>query len=608
MTTLATVLFCKIMKLLLWLALAQSVEIEPMGELAPTYGADYVGSKRCGECHQDLFEQQKSHHMARTARAARASDPLFSRPGEPDQAIPRSEEVAAILGSGIHGATPIRAAPGRTIREHLMSYSASLGAWFRTPGTEDIDDPLGSLKTVEGSRECLGCHATTIAWRDDRLDAFASELGVQCERCHGPGSAHIEAVVDGPPGASRIFNPSVLSRDAQVRFCAQCHRQPIDFEPLEVLGRVKPLARHAGAGLMMSACFRSSPRSRTLTCTDCHSPHRNVAPADHVKYRETCLRCHADPSAAHEYERVTPASDCVACHMRKESEGFYGLTFTDHWVRIPGTPPPLGSPREREELSYLELLYRNEWEADGIGEERRSRLALGLAEVIYGLERREDAFRWIRESLSHAPKTKHRLKAAAMFREGGDLDQAEVILRDAIRLDPDLLRAHFDLGEIAADRGEHERALSHYLRALAIRPDFVEAHVALGDSLRQLNRLTEALEHFGEADRLEPGNARALNGMAWVLATHPDPAARDPRHAVKLADQAAAATNYENPVVLDTLGAAYAASGDLETARNAVVRAIAIAETAGDDLLIAQLREHLTLYESGTVFVSPPPR
>jgi len=488
----------------------------------------------------------------------------------------------------------------------LLSYSAVLGGWFRTPGTEDTDDPLGSPQTVEGSRDCLGCHATTIAWKDNVLDAAQSVLGIQCERCHGPGSAHIETVANGSPGATKIFNPSVLTRDGQVRFCAQCHRQPIDLEPLEVLGHPKKLARHAGAGLMMSACFRSSPRDRTLTCTDCHSPHRNTAEADHVKYRETCLRCHAEPGPAHEYERVTSASDCIGCHMPKESEGFYGMTFTDHWIRVPG-----GSARQRDDLNYLELLYRNEWEIDGIGEERRSRLALGLAEIFFGLERREDAFQWVRESLSHAPETRHRLKAAAMFREGGELDQAEAVLQEAIRLEADLLRAHFDLGEIAAERGAYEEATAHYERALAIRADFAEGHAALGAALRQRHRLTEALEHYRVAFRLAPDNSpddwMVLDGIAWVLATHPEPGLRDPEEAMRLAERAATATGYNNPLVLDTLGAAYAATGDLVTARNAVQRAIEIAETAGVSDLVAVLRERLAVYESGAAFVSSPP-
>ncbi len=596
------------MVMLLWLVLAQSVEIEPLGDFALPYRADYVGSERCGACHQDLVEQGKTHHMAQTGRPANASDPLFSTAsGEGAQTIPRAEDVSAILGSGKHGVTPIRAAPGRAIREHLLSYSAVLGSWFRTPGTEDTDDPLGSPQTVEGSRACLGCHATTIAWKDNVLVASQSELGIQCQRCHGPGSAHIDAVAGDSPEATKIFNPGVLTRHGQVRFCAQCHRQPIDIEPLEVLGRDKKLARHAGAGLMMSACFRSSPRDRTLTCTDCHSPHRNTTAADHVQYRETCLRCHTEPGPAHEYERVTPSSDCIGCHMPKESEGFYGMTFTDHWIRVPGR-----ASRQRDDLDYLELLYRNEWEIDGIGEERRSRLALGLAEIFFGLGRGEDAFQWVRESLSHAPETQHRLKAAAMFREGGALDEAEAILHEALGLDANLLRAHFDLGEIAAERGAYEEATAHYERALAIRNDFAEGHTALGAALRHQHRLTEALEHYRAAFNLAPENSpddwMVLDGLAWVLATHPEPALRDPEEALRLAERAATVTDYNNPIVLDTLAAAYAATGDLVTARNAVQRAIEIAEKAGVSELVAVFHERLAVYESGAAFVAPPPR
>ena len=94
-----------------------------------------------------------------------------------------------------------------------------------------------------------------------------------------------------------------------------------------------------------------------------------------------------------------------------------------------------------------------------------------------------------------------------------------------------------------------------------------------------------------------------LNGIAWVLATHPEPSSRAPKEAVRLAERTAAATGYNNPIMLDTLGAAYAASGDLETARIAVLKAIEIAETAGVNELVALLRERLALYESGAAFV-----
>lgn len=291
--------------------------------------------------------------------------------------------------------------------------------------------------------------------------------------------------------------------------------------------------------------------------------------------------------------------------MPRESKEFHGLTFTDHWIRTPGSAPPLGTGSQRQTLDYLEPLYRNAWENAGAGEERRSRLALGHAEILFGLERHEDALDWAQASLGYAPTTAQRLKAAAMLREGGQLDGAEEVLRIAVSLDPEHLRAHFDLGSIAAQRGRHENALVHYERALAIRNDFAEGHLGLATSLRRLNRLAEALAHYREANRLAPRNPAVLEGMAWVLATHPDAASRAPHEALELAEEASAATGYRNPVVLDTLGAAFAASGDFETAANAVRKAIELVETAGATESLPQMQGRLAAYESRAAYVSP---
>jgi len=604
--------------MILWLlvALAQQETIEPLGRFQLAYESEYVGSESCRACHGELAEQQRTHHMARTGRMAAPDDPLFSdesvrapiqwgaraeAPAEP----PNREMVAAILGSGVHGVTPIAAEPGRRIRELGLSYSDVLGTWFPTPGTENNDDASGSLKTVEESASCLGCHATTILWRDDMMVPSESSLGIQCERCHGPGSAHIEAVTRDE-GALQIMNPGTLSPDAQVRFCAECHRTPADVEPLELLGQAPSLARHAGAGLMMSACFRRSPPDETLSCTSCHSPHRNIQEEDGSRFRAVCLSCHQEPSAEHQYESVTDSSDCIACHMPAEEQGFHGMSFSDHWIRVPGSSPPLTEANDSvrdDALDYLEILYRNAWEEPQVGEERRARLALGLAEVLFGQNRHDDALDWARESLSHAPMMQHRLKAAAMFREGGELLEATRVLDEIVSEDAELVRAHFDLGELARQQRDYEQALVHYGRALELRPDFAEGHTSTAAVYRQLDRLGDALAHYRLAEELTPGDPLVAEGIAWVLATSDDPELRDPARAVQLGERLAAETQYRHPVVLDTLAAAYAANGDFETALRAAKRAAEIAQSGGAENLARTIRARIAIYEEGKPFV-----
>jgi hypothetical protein len=50
--------------------------------------------------------------------------------------------------------------------------------------------------------------------------------GIDCQRCHGPGRAHVEAVsahVSLQAIQAAIVNPAKLNRDRQMEVCMQCH-------------------------------------------------------------------------------------------------------------------------------------------------------------------------------------------------------------------------------------------------------------------------------------------------------------------------------------------------------------------------------------------------
>ena len=249
----------------------------------------------------------------------------------------RGLPVHAVFGSGLRGETPVHFPAGGGLRELRVSWSAGLGTWIETPGSENDRDPLGDLDSPEAAADCIGCHATAVHWEDGAPAVVGSEWGVRCERCHGPGAAHAAGWEDGTGGA--VFNPGTLAPAEQAAFCGQCHRLPSDVEPLEVLRRDRSLVRHAGASLMMSACFRESPPESAVSCLSCHDPHRTEsAEAVAQRSRATCLGCHADPAAAHRYERVSRDSDCLGCHMPPVEEVFPGAGFTDHWIRARGAP------------------------------------------------------------------------------------------------------------------------------------------------------------------------------------------------------------------------------------------------------------------------------
>ncbi len=149
-----------------------------------------------------------------------------------------------------------------------------------------------------------------------------------------------------------------------------------------------------------------------------------------------------------------------------------------------------------------------------------------------------------------------------------------------------------------------------FRHALAVTRDNHIAHAHLGDALLERGRTAEAVAHWEESLRLRPSFLEVANNLAWVLATTPDPAVRDARRAVAVAEQAVAIAEHpgvanptERASVLDTLAAAQAAAGRFPEAARTAGEALALAERAGAAELAAELAQRQGLYRSGMAFV-----
>jgi uncharacterized protein len=129
-----------------------------------------------------------------------------------------------------------------------------------------------------------------------------------------------------------------------------------------------------------------------------------------------------------------------------------------------------------------------------------------------------------------------------------------------------------------------------------------------GDLNSQLNLADRALARIAEGDEgaaheavrwyraaARQGHLRAKNNLAWFLATSNDEDLRRPQEA--LAAARAAVAGQPTPDYLDTLAAAYAASGDFEQAQE--VQRAALEALSEDSEIAGDYRERLNHYEQG---------
>jgi YVTN family beta-propeller protein len=100
----------------------------------------------------------------------------------------------------------------------LMSKHAEAWASLALPEAKEMARLSGITDVPEQSPMCLGCHATAADAEDwERVEEFRIEDGVQCEKCHGPGSEYMMVMGD-PEAAMQAGLRKFTKRDCEV-----CH-------------------------------------------------------------------------------------------------------------------------------------------------------------------------------------------------------------------------------------------------------------------------------------------------------------------------------------------------------------------------------------------------
>jgi len=98
---------------------------------------------------------------------------------------------------------------------------------------------------------------------------------------------------------------------------------------------------------------------------------------------------------------------------------------------------------------------------------------------------------------------------------------------------------------------------------------------------------------------IDPNMTQALYNLSWILASHEDKKYRNGEEAFKLAERLCKITQYNDPLALDALSAAYAETGNFGKAVLTAKKAQKIAVDQGMKQLSLRLKNRLRLYQVG---------
>lgn len=213
------------------------------------------------------------------------------------------------------------------------------------------------------------------------------------------------------------------------------------------------------------------------------------------------------------------------------------------------------------------------------------------------LERNDEAAKHLETALRLNPGfVEARTLLGNLLGQRGQNDEALRQCRAALASRPNDPQLHSNLGSLLALQGQWEQAIASFKEAIRLDPTYAEAHSNLAWVYKDSRRYDDALRHFRECLRLKPGLPSPSIGLAWLLATHPDPARRNPAEAIPLAEKLVAQSGYQNWMSLDALAAAYAASGRFDKAATAARKALPLvqSDSPGDVTAVeARLQSYL---------------
>lgn len=565
-------------------------EAHPTGFLNLHDSVKYVGMSTCRQCHSGIHEtfshtgMGQSFEKASKRKSAGNFDhhkPVYDtrfdyyyypywagedmmlrefRLAGKDTVHKREQKLDYIIGSGQHTNSHLYSSAGYIFQAPITWYSQEK-KWGLPPG---FDEGAVTRFSRIISLECMSCHNAYPDFVEGSENRFRSVLqGIDCERCHGPGSLHVQEKMAGKIiDTSKytdytIVNPRKLPVDLQMEICQRCHLQGnsvlkpgktfFDFRPgmrlTEVFDVFLPkyegdqssfiMASHVER-LKMSKCYIHS--SGQLNCITCHNPHISVKVTGTQIFNRACSGCHnsAEKNLCTEspVRRKVVKDNCVECHM--PSSGTVDIphvTTHDHYIRKPvkkGTmpgarefaglicltdPSPGDITRAKAYLNYFEKF-----------DARRTH----LDSAKYYLDRSTDSEEYVQTKVQYYFLSQD---FDALVKMAPEAESSAICKKDGwamYRVGEAYQKSGMDAGAekfygYAVDVMPHSPEFRNKLAGTQIRmKKYAEAEKVLNSILTDLSDYVPALNNLGYLYVLKKDHARAKTLLEKALLLDPD--------------------------------------------------------------------------------------
>ena len=161
------------------------------------------------------------------------------------------------------------------------------------------------------------------------------------------------------------------------------------------------------------------------------------------------------------------------------------------------------------------------------------------------------------------------------------------------------------MGVTSGALNKTNEALKYLEKAVSLRSTNALYRYHLALALFQSGRKEESIKAYEQAIALDDKFAEPLNNLSWIFAADSDPAIRNGKRAVQLAEQACELTGQKEAFLVGTLAAAYAEAGRFDEAVATALRAIELARTSGQNELATRNSELLEIYRTRQPYHEP---